>query len=127
VLQIVVNPSRNFSKKIRDLLMSPKTYVLNELIKETPASSTNPMVHVNMCGREIYLLLLCTSSDKLFCKNLLICVIKILWHTEVFTFKELKPYCSMCNMLYLVRCFKIPVYINLSNIFENDVKSDIGL
>jgi len=58
VLQIVVKSSGNVSKKIRGILMSPKTYVLNELIKQTPTSSTNPMVHVNMCGRKIYLLLL---------------------------------------------------------------------
>jgi hypothetical protein len=62
-------PFRYFGKKIRDLLMSPKTYMLNELMKETPTSFTNPMVRVNMCY---------TSSDKLFCKNLLVCVIKIL-------------------------------------------------
>jgi hypothetical protein len=58
VLQIVVNPSGNFDKKIKDLLMSPETYMLNELINESPASSTNPMVHMNMCGRKIYLHLL---------------------------------------------------------------------
>lgn len=34
VLQIVVKSSGNVSKKIRSLLMSPKTYVLKELIKE---------------------------------------------------------------------------------------------
>lgn len=58
MLQIVVNPSGDFGKKIRDLLMSPKTYMLNELMNETPASSANPMVHMHMCGRKIYLLLL---------------------------------------------------------------------
>lgn len=58
MLQIVVKSSGNVSKKIRGLLMSPETYMLNELIKETPTSSTNPMVLVNMCGRKIYLLLL---------------------------------------------------------------------
>lgn len=58
VLQIVVKFQIIVSKKIRGLLMSPKTYVLYELIKETPASSTNPTVHVNICGRKIYLLLL---------------------------------------------------------------------
>jgi hypothetical protein len=30
-------------------------------------------------------------------------------------------------MLYLVRCFKILVCITISNIFENDIKSDTGL
>jgi hypothetical protein len=68
--------------------MSPKTYMLDEPIKETPASSTNPMVHVNMCDRKIYLVLY-TSSDKHCCKNLLVYVIKILWCIEVVTFNVL--------------------------------------
>jgi hypothetical protein len=66
--------------------MSLETYMLNELIKETPASSTNPMVHVNMCGRNIYLVLF-TSCDKRCYENLLVYVIKIPC-IKVITFNE---------------------------------------
>jgi len=38
-----------------------------------------------------------------------------------------KLYCSVLHILDLVRCFKILVCITISNIFENDVKSDRGL
>jgi len=40
---------------------------------------------------------------------------------------NLKPYCSVLNILHLVRCFKILLCIHDSNSFENDVKSDTGL